>query len=164
MRLKRRFDDGHRFEALARPYAEKFIGAELYPICGSRSIYGASLDGLTMEQSINWEHKTINEAIRAANTAADLPMVYHIQVAHQFLVSGADRTLFSATRFDDEGALLEEKHLWIEPNPELIESIKAGWKQFQADLECYVKPEDAPVIVGKAPDELPRYALKRQAW
>ena len=158
--VQRRFDDGHRFEALARPYAEKFIGAELYPICGSRSIYGASLDGLTMEQSINWEHKTINEAIRAANTAADLPMVYHIQVAHQFLVSGADRTLFSATRFDDEGALLEEKHLWIEPNPELIESIKAGWKQFQADLECYVKPEDAPVIVGKAPDELPALRIE----
>ena len=28
---QRRFDDGHRFEALARPLAEKIIGEELYP-------------------------------------------------------------------------------------------------------------------------------------
>ncbi len=152
---QKRFDDGHRFEALARPYAEKVIGSELYPICGSAGCYGASLDGLTMDQMVNWEHKTMNDGIRAANTADDLPMVYHIQVAHQCMVSGAERTLFSATRFDEDGKLLEEKHLWIEPNQALIDSIKAGWTQFQADLEVYVQPEETVAVVGKAPDALP---------
>lgn len=32
---QRRFDDGHRFEALARPIAESIIGEELYPVVGS---------------------------------------------------------------------------------------------------------------------------------
>lgn len=154
---QKRFDDGHRFEALARPYAEKFLGEELYPICGSNGIYGASFDGMTMSMgpTINWEHKTMNDGIRAANTADDLPMVYHIQIAHQFLVSGAERTLFSATRFDENGNLLEEKHLWVERNEALIESVKAGWAQFDKDFEVYVPPQEAPVVIGKAPDALP---------
>lgn len=154
---QKRFDDGHRFEALARPYAEKFIGndVELYPICGSQGEYAASLDGMTMDLSINWEHKTMNDGIRAANTADDLPMVYHIQIAQQFLVSGAERTLFSATKFNEKDELVEEKHIWVERNEALIESVKAGWGQFNCDLEVYVPPQEAPPVIGKAPDALP---------
>lgn len=152
---QKRFDDGHRFEALARPYAEKFLGEELYPICGSNGIYGASLDGMTLAMAINWEHKSMNDGIRAAATADDLPMVYHIQIAQQFLVSGAERTLFSATRFNEKDELVEEKHLWVERNEALIESVKAGWGQFNCDLEVYVPPQEAPSVIGKAPDALP---------
>lgn len=158
--LQKRFDDGHRFEALARPYAEKFLGEELYPICGSNGIYGASLDGMTLAMSINWEHKSMNDGIRAAQTADDLPMVYHIQIAQQFLVSGAERTLFSATKFNEKDELVEEKHLWVERNEALIESVKAGWAQFDCDLEVYVPPQEAPVVVGKAPDALPALRIE----
>ena len=45
---QRRFDDGHRFEALARPLAEKIIGEELYPVVGSNCKFAASFDGMTM--------------------------------------------------------------------------------------------------------------------
>src|SRR6185437_8103000 len=31
---QQRFDEGHRFEALARPIAEKIIGDDLYPVIG----------------------------------------------------------------------------------------------------------------------------------
>lgn len=158
--LQKRFDDGHRFEALARPYAEKFLGEELYPICGSNGIYGASLDGMTLAMAINWEHKSMNDGIRAAKTADDLPMVYHIQIAQQFLVSGAERTLFSATKFNEKDELVEEKHLWVERNEALIESVKAGWTQFDCDLEVYMPPQEAPVVAGKAPDALPALRIE----
>ena len=32
---QKRYDNGHRVEALARPLAEEFIGEELYPVTGS---------------------------------------------------------------------------------------------------------------------------------
>ena len=53
---QRRFDDGHRYEALARPLAEEFIGQELYPVVGSEGRYSASSDGLTMDETIGFEH------------------------------------------------------------------------------------------------------------
>ena len=55
---QRRFDDGHRFEALARPLAEKIIGEELYPVVGSDSKFAASFDGMTMFGDVIFEHKT----------------------------------------------------------------------------------------------------------
>ncbi len=47
---QRRFDDGHRFEALARPLAEKIIGDDLYPVTGSGGELSASFDGLTLDE------------------------------------------------------------------------------------------------------------------
>lgn len=157
---QKRFDDGHRFEALARPFAEKHIGAELYPICGTNGIYGASYDGMVMDMVIGWEHKSMNDDIRAAKTADDLPMVYHVQLAHQFMVSGAEKILFSATKFDDNDTLIEHKHLWVLPNSDLIKNIMAGWGQFQKDLDAYEHIEQPPEVVGKAPEALPALLIE----
>ena len=57
---QRRFEDGHRFEALARPLAEKIIGQDLYPVVGTIVNLSASFDGLTIDKSVAWEHKTMN--------------------------------------------------------------------------------------------------------
>ncbi|WP_034930819.1 YqaJ viral recombinase family protein, partial [Candidatus Accumulibacter vicinus] len=59
---KKRFDNGHRAEALARPLAEEFIGAELYPVTGSEGRLSASFDGLTLDESEGFEHKAMNDA------------------------------------------------------------------------------------------------------
>ena len=64
---QRRFDEGHRLEALARPLAEKIIGEELYPVTGSSDEYprlAASFDGLTLLGDTAWEHKTLNASLR----------------------------------------------------------------------------------------------------
>lgn len=45
---QRRFDDGHKFEALARRIAEEFIGDDLYPATGVRGKLSASFDGATL--------------------------------------------------------------------------------------------------------------------
>jgi predicted phage-related endonuclease len=47
-----RFDNGHRAESLARPLAEEFIGAELYPVTGSAGKLSASFDGPTLSSAI----------------------------------------------------------------------------------------------------------------
>lgn len=137
---QRRFDDGHRFEALARPLAEEIIGAELYPVVGSEGKLAASFDGLTMLEDICFEHKTMNDDIRACQSAGHLPLHYRIQMEQQLMVSGAEKCLFMASRWDGE-TLSEKICIWYEPDLELRERIVAGWEQFEKDLANYVPPE-----------------------
>ena len=61
-----RFDDGHRFEALARLQAEGIIGDDLYPCVGVDGKYSASFDGLTLCGETAFEHKAMNVSLRAA--------------------------------------------------------------------------------------------------
>ena len=61
---QRRFDDGHRFEALARGLAEELIGDDLAPIVGTEGELSASFDGITFMGDTVWEHKTLGEALR----------------------------------------------------------------------------------------------------
>src|SRR5690606_15354532 len=90
---QRRFDDGHRYEALARPLGEEIIGEDLYPIVGSDGKLSASFDGLTMDESTGFEHKSLNDELRAVMTpnctGTDLPVFYQIQMEQQCMVSGA---------------------------------------------------------------------------
>jgi putative phage-type endonuclease len=144
---QKRFDDGHRFEALARPIAEEIIGEELYPVVGTNDLYGASFDGLTLSQKVNWENKSLNDEIRAANTIDDLDEMYLVQMEQQHMVcEEAEKTLFTGTKFDDHGNLLEKKELWYTPDAERRQRIADGWAQFEIDLANYV-----PVEVIEAP-------------
>ena len=106
---QRRFDDGHRFEALARPLAEQIIGQDLYPVVGSEGRLSASFDGLTMDESICFEHKTLNDEIRAAASAADLGAHLRAQMEQQLMISGAEKCLFMASKWAGE-TLVEEVH------------------------------------------------------
>ena len=62
---QRRFDDGHKFEALARPLAEKIIGKDLYPVVGVLGKYSASFDGIDMMEEEVFEHKSLNDSLLA---------------------------------------------------------------------------------------------------
>ena len=165
---QRLFDSGHRFEALARPLAEKIIGEDLYPCTGSLegSRMSASFDGLTMLEEIASEHKRLNKRLREALavpgcTGADLPMEYQIQMEQQCAVSGCERVLFMASDWDDQGQLIEEMHCWYTPNLELRAQIIAGWEQFHKDVAAYVAPEAKPApVVGKTPDTLPALLIQ----
>jgi hypothetical protein len=70
---QRRFDDGHRFEDLARPLAEQIIGESLYVVVGSEGRHSASFDGLTLAEDTDWEHKSLNDALRAILPAESKP-------------------------------------------------------------------------------------------
>lgn len=152
------FDEGHRFEALARPLAEQIIKEELYPCVGTLGKYSASFDGLTMDGLIAFEHKRLNNSIRAILDVEDydgsnLPLMYRIQMEHQHIVSGAQRVLFMATLWRDQSDVLQEQiWCWYKPDPELRARIVAGWNQLEKDVAAY-KP-DAPALpapIGKKP-------------
>jgi putative phage-type endonuclease len=141
---QRRFDEGHRIEALARPLAEKIIGEDLYPVVGSEGKYSASFDGLTMDELTGFEHKTMNNELRTAMTdqgnGYGLPLQYQVQMEHQLMVSGADRILFMATKWDGY-TLVEQQHCWYASDRALRRNIVMGWDQFEKDLEAYQAPE-----------------------
>lgn len=165
---QRLFDSGHRFEALARPLAEKIIGEDLYPCTGSPegSRLSASFDGLTMLEDVAFEHKRLNKRLREALavpdcTGADLPMEYQIQMEQQCAVSGCERVLFMASDWDDQDQLIEELHCWYMPNLELRSRIVAGWEQLLKDIDAWVPPEAKPApVVGKTPDNLPALLIQ----
>jgi len=155
-----RFDAGHRFEALARPLAEKIVGEDLYPCVGTYGKWSASFDGLTLTGEVAWEHKSVNaelrELIRRAEEgepihADHLPEHYQIQMDHQALVSGARSVLFMATRWEGD-ELAEQFWCWYSPNAERQMRIAAGWEQFERDLAAYV-PEQTEAKLIAAPVE-----------
>ncbi len=174
---QKRFDNGHRAEALARPLAEQIVGEDLYPVTGSEGRQSASFDGLTMAETEGFEHKALNAELRAAFAAiheenfrevADdaagcrlLPIHHRIQMEQQLHISGAERILFMASEWTADGELVEERHCWYYPDAELRAQILRGWDQFAADLAAYtLPPSAAPAPVGKAPDLLPALRIE----
>lgn len=158
---QRRFDDGHQFEALARPLAEDIIGEPLSPCVGTRGKYSASFDGLTFMNDVAFEHKTLNSALRgvmeAGCTGADLPLQYRVQMEQQAMVSGSERILFMASKWTNEGLPVEALHCWYEPDAELRAQIIAGWEQIEKEVAAY-QPQAAepkPQAEAKIRDALP---------
>lgn len=159
-----RFADGHRFEDLARPLAERIIGEELYPCVGVEGKFSASFDGLTLLEDKAFEHKSLNDDLRLAmpldGTDACLPLHYQVQMEHQAMVSGAERVLFMASKWAGD-ELVEERHCWYVPNPELRAKIVAGWAQFEADVAAYEPAAVAvPPASGRAPEQLPALRIE----
>jgi len=133
---QRIFNDGHRYEELARPLAEKIIGEELYPVTGSLGHLSASFDGLTMDEAIVFEHKSLNDKLRAVDGPEQLPLHYRVQMEQQLLVSDARQCLFMATKWDND-ELVDEKHFFYSADVRLRQSIIDGWFQFELDLESH---------------------------
>lgn len=79
----KRFAEGHRAEALARPIAESILGEELYPVTVSAEFSGpsrplsASMDGITIDDRTTFEHKSLNADLEAALKANTIPEEYH---------------------------------------------------------------------------------------
>lgn len=159
--LQRVYDAGHRAEKLARPLAEKIVGEELFPVTAvaDNGPYSASMDGITMGEDKAFEHKSLNNVLREAMfdgcTGADLPLVYRVQMEHQDLVgTGIEATLFMASKWYDDGTLVEERHCWYAPDLALRAAIVEGWKKLEQDVAAYVHTDHtpAPKVEPKAKD------------
>lgn len=165
---ERVIDPGHEFEAQARAIAEQLVGEDLYPVTGVAGKYSASFDGLTLLEDIAWEHKRLNQTLRDAMfdgcTGTDLPLMYQIQMEHQAMVSQCERVFFMASEWRQTSGgweLVEERHCWYVPNPELRAKIVAGWAQFEADVAAYEPAAvAAPIASGRAPDQLPALRIE----
>lgn len=135
------FDQGHAAEAAAREIAEEIIGEDLYPVTARADLDGmpmlASLDGLTMDETIIWEHKLWSEELAAQVRNGNLDPHYTTQLDHQVAVTRAKKVLFMTS----DGTRDREEHCWYVPQENAIAALVAGWKQFAADLAAY-EPRD----------------------
>lgn len=150
------FDKGHAAEAGARPIVEEMIGEELYPVVGTEGNLLASLDGATMLGETIFEHKLWNESLAAQVRAGELEPHYYWQLEQQLLVSGAEKAIFVCS----DGTRDNFVSMEYRPVPGRAEQLVAGWKQFEADLAEFVQAEAAPMVIGKAPDELPALRIE----
>lgn len=144
---QRRFDDGHRFEAIARTWAEEILGEELYPVVLAADIEGlplsASLDGQTMDGDTIWEHKSGGASLLASLEAGVIPEHYHPQLEVCLMLANARRCLFMASSGDREAM----RYAWYEPRPDLRAQIIPAWRQFLADVAAFDdKPAPAEAV------------------
>jgi predicted phage-related endonuclease len=142
-------DKGHEVEALARPLVEEAIGEDLYPVVGSEGLLSGSFDGLTMDETIAFEHKQFNQALFDSIKRKELPDAYMPQAQQLLMVSGASKLLFVCS----DGTRDNMASMWVKPDPAWFERLRAGWAQFEKDLAEY-KPRElaekpqAEVIMG----------------
>ena len=157
------FDSGHAAEAYARPLAEKLLDEELYPCTVTDGRLSASLDGMTLDGSVIFECKLMNETLRQImegpipdRPGSELLEYHRVQMEQQLLLSGAEKCLFTASEGREDG---DTFHRWYLPDPALRVRILAGWKQFEADLAGWSEPhEPTQEFIGKggaAPESLP---------
>lgn len=153
-----RMAKGHEYEAQARSVAEVEIGEELYPavgVCAAHPKLAASFDGITMDGRVVWEHKTLNDTIRASAAKGEIPEHHRAQLEHQLLVSGADKAIFCASNGTGE-------HISITytSDPAMHKRILAGWWQFHQDLKTYEVPQEQVQAVGRTPESLPALRIE----
>lgn len=151
---ERVLNKGHRNEAFGRAHADSTAGVTFYPVTGESDdgFLSASFDGMTMCEDLAWEHKSLNNALRAVlptegiggqEVGAALPKKYRAQMEQQLAVSGAERVLFMASNWTDDGQLIEARYCWYYPDAALRAEIIAGWKQFDTDLQALLADKDA---------------------
>lgn len=157
---QRRFDKGHEYEAIARPWAEEIIGDDLYPCVLAAEVDGlplsASLDGQTMAGDVTWEHKSGNANLLVSLEAGLIPDEYHPQMEQGLMLSGASRCLFMASSGDKETM----RYAWYESNHELRAKIIPTWRQVQADVASHTPTATAAKPIGKSPDSLPALRIE----
>ncbi|MGL6158748.1 MAG: YqaJ viral recombinase family protein, partial [Ralstonia mannitolilytica] len=134
---ERILDRGHELEAMARPLVEEDLGEELYPATCSDGVLSASCDGLTMGGDTAFEHKQWNVELAAMVEAGIVPDTHMPQCQQILLVTGAQRVRFVVS----DGTRDRMVFVDVLPDQAWFERIRAGWAQFQKDLDAYTPAE-----------------------
>lgn len=149
------FAKGHEAEASARKLAEHIIGDELSPVTYMIEIDGlkliASLDGITFDDSIIWEHKLWSEKLAEQVENEQLDEHYTIQLDQELLASGATKCLFMVS----DGTADKCVSMWYESNAKKAQALVDGWKQFKTDLAGFVPPTIVEKVEAETIQTLP---------
>lgn len=148
------FDRGHAAEAAARVILEALTDEEFYPITAvsDDGKLLASVDGITLDDFILFEHKLFNEKLAAQVRAGELEPHYYWQLEQQLLVTGAQKVIFVCS----DGTRDNWEKMEYLPVPSRAAQLCLGWTQFDADKAAYVPPvAKAPAPTGRAPKTLP---------
>ena len=152
-------DKGHEAEAMARPIAERIIGAELFPVTVTEGFTDggmalsllASLDGITEDGDITWECKLWNASKAASVRDGEVPEEDKWQVVQQLAVSGADRCLYMVSDGTEERTV----YCWVALQDGQLQDLLAGWRHFNIDRAKYQPVEEAPPVIAEAVEALP---------
>lgn len=144
-------DNGHKVEALARPLFEVMLGEELFPVTVSEGNLSASCDGLTLDGRTAWEHKQWNEELARMVMGGQVPPEHMPQCQQILMITKAERLLFGMS--DGTSARM----VWCEvlPDEAWFARLRAGWEQFDRDVDGYVHVVEAPKASAEAIRELP---------
>lgn len=147
------FDRGHAAEDAARLIAEKIIGQELFPatVTDDDDWLLASLDGMTMDETIIFEHKLLNAELVAAVKAGECPACHYWQVVQGLLITGAEKCMFAVSDGTEENF----HYVWVTRDIDDEGMLLAGWNLFEDDLKNYQHVEEAPKPVAAAVLDLP---------
>jgi len=157
---QRRFDEGHRVEALARAITEEELGEDLFPVIGTTDdgYLSASFDGITMDGKIIFEHKLWNQIKADAIDAQEIPETDYWQVVHQMAVSGADRCLYVVS----DGTT--EKRRVLDVGRDSVSrnfgALVEGWQQFDKDLAEHAPAVRESAPVADTPEDLPAVRVR----
>jgi putative phage-type endonuclease len=149
------FDKGHAVEAMARPIAEKMLGVELYPVTMSFGYLSASCDGLSMDETIAWEHKQYNQAMFEQVSRGELPEQHWPQCQQVLHVTGAEKLWFTVSDGTEENTA----GMWVYPDQVKLEKLLTGWKQFEKDLVDYEPPAVVDTVTAEPVMALPSLAI-----
>ena len=152
---ERIFDHGHAVEALARPIIEDIIEDELYPATYSDGDLSASCDGVTISNSIAFEHKQWAEKLAIAVVEDNLPEEHMPQCQQVLMITGAKRLIFVVS----DGTEQKIVYTHVEPDQAWFDRLTAGWAQFKKDLANYKHVEVEDVPVADAIDGLPKLLI-----
>ena len=144
-------DKGHEVEAMARPIIEALIGDDLWPVVGSRGKISASCDGLTMDDSIAFEHKQWNGEYAEMVRAGELPKEHWPQCQQVLYVTGAKKLIFVIS----DGTENNLSWMWVYPDKAKQDLLLASWAQFEKDLAVYEPYIETPAPVADAIISLP---------
>ncbi|AUR93176.1 coil containing protein [Vibrio phage 1.184.A._10N.286.49.A5] len=143
------FDKGHAAEDAARDLLEVDMLESFDPVVGGIEIDGlkllASLDGLSEDQQMVFEHKLWNETLAENVRNNVLEETHYWQLEHQLLVSGAENALFMTS----DGTADKREYMHYISIPERREQLIAGWKQFNKDLESFEMEAKKEVVVAE---------------
>lgn len=148
---ERILDRGHEVEALARPLVEEDLGEDLYPVTCSLGKESASLDGITMNNDIAFEHKQWNEELAALVRQGIVPDHHMPQCQQIAMVTGVSRVRFTVS----DGT--RDRFVWTDvlPDEAWFERIRDGWAQFDKDVAEYEPREIEAKPEGRTPETLP---------
>jgi len=147
--VQRLFDQGHEAERLARPICEKLFKKKFSAVTGTHDKnekLSASLDGLSVCETVIWEHKLWNKTLPKQIAAEKLDPKYSWQLEQQLYVSGADYAIITCSDGTEENMV----HMEYRPVNGRVKKLLAAWDQYHDDLQEYIDNMGDSVIEGEA--------------
>lgn len=153
---KKLFQNGHDTEAAARSLLEQDMGEDFYPVTCSKDKLSASVDGLTLDGSVAFEHKLLNNGLYEAVLSHQVPDHYMAQCQQILLVTGAERVIFMCS----DGTRECRASVEVLPDQSWFDRIESGWNQFESDLANYQHKEHADKPEPEAIMQLPALSIQ----